>query len=179
MATRSCSFAFSTNARDDRIVVTFAALQAAATFTGPAVKLIIAGTRPIVCRAKNVTATPAEFGSITPIASPGAAYLASLPPSTCAPVMSLPNFSLVPSGSSMITLPVSRVAFASTSASNKVRRILAVSTAVSTMMSCSRAPAAWRRALPFNAGSMSSLRAGRIVTVTFGNHDLRVCERFR
>ena len=30
----------------------------------PLVKLIMAGTRPTVCRAKNVTATPAEFGSI-------------------------------------------------------------------------------------------------------------------
>ena len=36
----------------------------------PLVKLIMAGTRPIVCRAKNVTATPAEFGSMTPTAPP-------------------------------------------------------------------------------------------------------------
>ena len=55
----------------------------------PLVKLIIAGTRPIVCRAKNVTATPAEFGSITPTAPPAGASGASLAPSTWAPRISL------------------------------------------------------------------------------------------
>ena len=55
----------------------------------PAVKLSIAGTRPIVCSAKNVTATPAEFGSMTPTRRPTRRVALSLRPSTCAPRISL------------------------------------------------------------------------------------------
>ena len=44
----------------------------------PLVKLIMAGTRPMVWSAKNVTATPAEFGSMTPTALPTGASASSL-----------------------------------------------------------------------------------------------------
>ena len=62
-----------TNVREVRITETLAARHEALMLGAPAVKLIIAGTRPIACSAKNVTATPTEFGSITPTAPPGAA----------------------------------------------------------------------------------------------------------
>ncbi len=57
--------------REVRITETPAARHDAWMLGAPAVKLIIAGTRPIACSAKNVTATPTEFGSITPTAPPG------------------------------------------------------------------------------------------------------------
>ena len=79
----------STNAREVRITDTLAARQAALMLAAPLVKLIMAGTRPIACSAKNVTATPAEFGSMTPTAPPGGAQGSSLRPSTWAPRISL------------------------------------------------------------------------------------------
>ncbi len=80
------------------------------TLAAPAVKFSIAGTRPIVCSAKNVTATPAELGSSTPTEAPsGGSIGLSLAPSTCAPTISFLYVSLVPSGSSIAGLPVSRV----------------------------------------------------------------------
>ena len=86
----SVSRALSTNARerdDDR---TPAARHAALILAAPLVKLIIAGTRPIACRAKNVTATPAEFGSMTPTAlALGRERLRACAPSTWAPRISL------------------------------------------------------------------------------------------
>ena len=70
-------------------VLTCAAFIAASTFTGPAEKFSIAGTRPMVCSAMKTTATPAEFGSSTPMFSPTAVPLSSLRPSTWAPRISL------------------------------------------------------------------------------------------
>ena len=60
------SLPFSTKAREVRMVPTCAALQAARIFAAPAVKLIIAGTRPADISARQVTAAPLAFGSITP-----------------------------------------------------------------------------------------------------------------
>ena len=70
---------------------TSAALQADSTLVWPAEKFSIAGTRPIVCSAKNVTATPLEFGSRTPTFSPTEVMVAisNLWPSTWAPRISL------------------------------------------------------------------------------------------
>ena len=68
--TRASKCPFSTKTRDVKTTETLAALQAAMTLAEPAVKFSIAGTRPIVCSAKNVTATPAELGSSTPTAAP-------------------------------------------------------------------------------------------------------------
>ena len=56
------SLPFSMKAFEVRTVLTCAAFIAASTFTGPAEKLSIAGTRPMLCRAMKTTATPAEFG---------------------------------------------------------------------------------------------------------------------
>ena len=89
MADQACKRPRSTNVREVRITETLAAWHDALMLGAPAVKLIIAGTRPIACSAKNVTATPTEFGSITPTAPPGAANGASLGPSTCAARISL------------------------------------------------------------------------------------------
>ena len=55
------------------MVVSSAALQAATTFAAPALKLIIAGTRPADISAKMVTAAPLALGSITPIGLPSGA----------------------------------------------------------------------------------------------------------
>ena len=52
------------------MVSTWAALQAASMLATPAVKLIIAGTRPADISAISVTAAPLAFGSITPTACP-------------------------------------------------------------------------------------------------------------
>ena len=52
------------------MVVTSAALQAARMFAAPAVKLIIAGTRPADITPRIVTTAPFAFGSITPSALP-------------------------------------------------------------------------------------------------------------
>ena len=67
------------------MVVTSAALQAARMFAAPAVKLIIAGTRPADITPRIVTTAPFAFGSITPSALPSAASGISLWPSTFAP----------------------------------------------------------------------------------------------
>ena len=88
-ATRGPSRALSTKAREERITDTPAARQAPLMLAAPLVKLIIAGTRPMDCSAKNVTATPAEFGSSTPIVPPTGARASSLTPSTWAPRISL------------------------------------------------------------------------------------------
>lgn len=48
------------------MVSTCAARQAESTAAGPAEKLIIAGTRPALASAKNVTAAPLALGSISP-----------------------------------------------------------------------------------------------------------------
>ena len=66
-----------------------AALQAASTLAGPAVKLIIAGTRPADISAISVTAAPLAFGSITPIGLPSGASGISLRPRIAAPSSSL------------------------------------------------------------------------------------------
>jgi hypothetical protein len=76
------------NALEVSTVFTCAAFIAASTFTGPAEKLSIAGTRPMVCSAMNTTATPAEFGSSTPTFSPTSVRWLSGRLSTCAPRMS-------------------------------------------------------------------------------------------
>ena len=52
------------------MVVTSAALQPARMFVAPAVKLIIAGTRPADISPRIVTTAPLAFGSITPIGAP-------------------------------------------------------------------------------------------------------------
>ena len=71
-----------------RIVSTSAALQAARMFVAPAVKLIIAGTRPADISASSVAAAPLAFGSITPTALPSGANGMSFRPSTEAPISS-------------------------------------------------------------------------------------------
>ena len=55
------------------MVFTCAARQADAMLVAPAVKLIMAGTRLADIRPSSVTAAPLALGSMTPIASPGAA----------------------------------------------------------------------------------------------------------
>ena len=72
-----------------RTILTSAALQADSTLAGPAEKFSMAGTRPIVCSAKNVAATPVELGSSTPTFSPTSVSGSSLRLSTCAPRISL------------------------------------------------------------------------------------------
>ena len=72
-------------ARDERMVSICAALQAARMFAAPAVKLIMAGTRPAVIRPRMVTAAPLAFGSITPTARPSGANGISLAPRMAAP----------------------------------------------------------------------------------------------
>ena len=57
--------------REVTMVVTSAALQPARMLAAPAVKLIIAGTRPADISPRIVTTAPLAFGSITPI---GAAF---------------------------------------------------------------------------------------------------------
>ena len=52
------------------MVSTSAARQAARILAAPAVKLIIAGTRPADITASNVTTAPFEVGSMTPSARP-------------------------------------------------------------------------------------------------------------
>ena len=83
------SLPFSMKAFDVSTVLTCAAFMAASTLTGPAEKLSIAGTRPMVCSAMKTTATPAEFGSSTPTFSPTAVPVSSLRLRTCAPRISL------------------------------------------------------------------------------------------
>ena len=76
-------------AREVRIVSTSAAWQAARMLAAPAVKLIIAGTRPADISANRVTAAPLAFGSITPIGLPSGASGISFSPSTRAPISEL------------------------------------------------------------------------------------------
>jgi hypothetical protein len=87
--TRLVKRALSTNARDVTITRTSAARQAALMLAAPLVKLIMAGTRPTAWRAKNATATPAEFGSMMPMAPPTGARGSSFAPNTWAPRISL------------------------------------------------------------------------------------------
>src|SRR6478735_9120230 len=62
VARRFESLPFSTKAREVTSVPTFAALHAARMFAGPAVKLIIAGTRPADIRPRSVAAAPFALG---------------------------------------------------------------------------------------------------------------------
>ncbi len=71
------------------MVSTFAARQAASTLATPAVKLIIAGTRPADISAIRVTAAPLAFGSIRPIGLPSGASGISFSPRMRAPIRSL------------------------------------------------------------------------------------------
>ena len=71
------------------MVSTFAAVQAASMLATPAVKLIIAGTRPADISAIKVTAAPLAFGSITPIGLPSGASGISFSPRMRAPISSL------------------------------------------------------------------------------------------
>ena len=68
------------------MVSTSAALQALRMLAGPAVKLIIAGTRPADITPSTVTAAALACGSITPMARPCGASGPSLAPSTRAPI---------------------------------------------------------------------------------------------
>ena len=70
------------------MVVSWAALQAARILAAPAVKLIIAGTRPADIRPSSVTTAPLAFGSITPTALPSGASGISLAPRIAAPTSS-------------------------------------------------------------------------------------------
>ena len=70
---------------DVMMVVICAALAAARIFVAPAVKLIIAGTRPALIKPRMVTTAPFAFGSMTPIARPSGASGMSLAPRTAAP----------------------------------------------------------------------------------------------
>ena len=49
----------------------------------------------------------------------------------------------------------------------------------SIMTSCSAAPAALRRVLPFSAWSIGSFTGGRIEIVTFGNQERLISPFFR
>ena len=62
------------------MVSSFAARQAARILAAPAVKLIIAGTRPADITANNVTTAPFEVGSMTPSVRPSRASGISLRP---------------------------------------------------------------------------------------------------
>ena len=64
-ATSASSLPFSMKAREVRMVSICAALQAARMLAAPAVKLIIAGTRPADISAISVTAAPLALGSIS------------------------------------------------------------------------------------------------------------------
>ena len=128
---------FSMNAREVRMVSTFAARQAALMLVGPAVKLIMAGTRPMPNKPNSTTAAPADVGNITPIAPPTGAYCSSFAPMTCAPVISFLVESFLPSGSCSATLADDLVLAASASAANSVRSVLAVATEASTITACS------------------------------------------
>ena len=76
-------------AREVRMVSIFAALQAASTLATPAVKLIIAGTRPADISAISDTAAPLALGSISPIGLPSGASGISFWPRMRAPIKSL------------------------------------------------------------------------------------------
>ena len=65
-ATRFSSRPFSTKTREVRIVSISAARQAPRMLAAPALKLIIAGTRPADITASSVTTAPLEVGSMTP-----------------------------------------------------------------------------------------------------------------
>ena len=55
-------------------------------FAAPAVKLIMAGTRPADISPRMVTTAPLAFGSMTPTARPSAAIGISLLPRMAAPM---------------------------------------------------------------------------------------------
>ena len=82
------SLAFSTNAREVMMVLTSAAVQAARMLVAPAVKLIIAGTRPADMTPSKVAAAPLALGSITPIAPLSPASGKNFPARTRAPTRS-------------------------------------------------------------------------------------------
>ena len=84
-ATRVTRLAFSTKAREVTMVFTSAAVQAERMLPRPAVKLIMAGTRPAEMRPRMVTAAPLALGSMTPTAPPTGASAESFRPSTLAP----------------------------------------------------------------------------------------------
>jgi hypothetical protein len=83
------SFPFSTNPREVMSVFTFALAQPARTLAAPAVKLIIAGTRPAAIRAKMATPAPLALGTISPTASPASDNGCNLRPTTWAPISNL------------------------------------------------------------------------------------------
>ena len=56
---------------------------------------------------------------------------------------------------------------------------MAFLTMASIMTSCSAAPAALRRVLPFSDGSTGNLTGGRIEIVTLGNHERLISPFFR
>ncbi len=74
------SLAFSTKACAVMMVSILAARQAPRTLAAPALKLIMAGTRPPDNSASTVTAAPLEVGSMTPSGRPSAASGISLAP---------------------------------------------------------------------------------------------------
>ena len=91
--------------RDDRMVSICAALHAASMFAAPAVKLIMAGTRPAVIRPRMVTTAPFAFGSMTPIARPSGAIGMSLAPRMAAPTSNRLYESVPVTGSSIAMRP--------------------------------------------------------------------------
>ena len=97
------SLPFSMKAREVRMVSSFAARQAARMLAAPAVKLIIAGTRPADISPRIVTTAPLALGSITPNGLPGPASGVSFAPSTAAAVSSRLYVSAPVTGSSMAT----------------------------------------------------------------------------
>ena len=126
---------FSTKALDVRIVSTSAARQAARMFAAPAVKLIMAGTRPADITPKIVTAAPMALGNMTPMARPSGASGISLPPSTLAPMARRLKVSLPATGSSTATRLQPCSAPAASMASGMVRSIGEVAKAALDMMS--------------------------------------------
>ena len=85
------------------MVLTCAALQAARILAVPAVKLIIAGTRPADIRPNSVTTAPLALGSITPIAFPSSASGISFEPRIEIPSSRRRYFSAPVFGSSTMT----------------------------------------------------------------------------
>jgi len=90
------------------------------------VKFSIAGTRPAASKAMKATAAPQAFGSMRPIASPGAEIAATLRASTPAPIRNIRNVDAPLTGSSTAVRERPRLFADSSNAAWSVRRMSVV-----------------------------------------------------